>query len=120
MIELLEGFPPNVVAVRASGQISSKDYETVLTPKVEAAFATHGKVSVYYEVEGDTLGFEPGAMWADLRLGMGHITGWDKVAVVTDIPWLRHATEFFRFMMPAEARVFGLTEADAARTWISA
>lgn len=119
MIEALEGFPSNVVAIRASGEISKADYDDVVTPKVEAAFAAHGKVRVYYEVSGDFTGFETGAMWADFRVGMGHITGWEKIAVVTDVAWLRHATDFFRFMMPAEVKVFALAEADAAKAWIS-
>lgn len=120
MIESLEGFPSNVVAIRASGQVSQQDYDSVLTPKVEAALAAHKKVRVYYEVSSDFVGFEPGAMWADFKMGMGHITSWDKVAVVTDVPWLRYATDFFRFMMPAEVKVFGLADAEAAKTWVSA
>lgn len=120
MIETLEGFPSNVLAIRASGEVSRHDYDSVLTPKVEAAFATHDKVRVYYEVSSDFIGFEPGAMWADFTMGMSHIAGWDRIAVVTDVAWLRHAADFFRFMMPAEVKVFTLAEAEAAKAWVSA
>ncbi|MFH3481182.1 SpoIIAA family protein [Xanthobacter variabilis] len=120
MIELLEGFPLNVVAIRASGEVTKHDYDAVLTPRIEAAFAGQAKVRVYYEVGGDFSGFEPGAMWADFRMGMAHLTGWDKVAVVTDVAWLRQATEFFRFMMPAEVKVFALADAEVAKDWIRA
>lgn len=120
MIEPLEGFPSNVVAIRASGEVSKHDYDAVLTPRVEAALAAHGKVRVYYEVGSDFAGFEPGAMWADFKMGMGHIASWDKVAVVTDVAWLQHAADFFRFMMPSEVKVFALAEAEAAKAWIRA
>lgn len=120
MIEQLEGFPSNVVAIRASGEVSREDYDRVLTPGVEAAFASHDKVRVYYEIGHDFTGYEAGAMWADFKMGMGHIASWDKIAVVTDVDWLRLATEAFRFMMPAEVKVFTLAEADAAKAWICA
>jgi SpoIIAA-like len=59
-------------------------------------------------------------MWADFRMGMGHLTGWDKVAVVTDVTWLAHAMQFFGFMMPMEVKLFPLAQAGEAKTWISA
>jgi hypothetical protein len=120
MIEALGGFPANVVAVRASGHVSRSDYDKVLVPKVEQVFGGHDKADVYYEVGGDFAGFEPGAMWSDFKIGMGHFTGWRKIAVVTDIAWLRHAAEFLRFMVPVEVKLFGLAEADVAKEWISA
>lgn len=120
MIEALDGFPANVVAIRASGSVSKADYDRVLVPLAEKAFAGHGKVSVYYEVGSDFAGFDPGAMWADFKLGLGHLTGWQKAAVVTDVAWLQQATYFFSFVMPVEMRSFGLAQAEEAKGWIVA
>jgi uncharacterized protein YlzI (FlbEa/FlbD family) len=50
MIENIESFPDNVVALVAKGQVTKKDYEQVLIPKVEAALKRHDKIRLYYEL----------------------------------------------------------------------
>ena len=58
---------------------------------------------------------EPAAMWEDFKIGVEHLSRWERVAVVTDVDWIRHALNIFRFLMPGEVRVFGTSEAAAAR-----
>ncbi|MGT2434138.1 STAS/SEC14 domain-containing protein (plasmid) [Cupriavidus basilensis] len=50
MIEIIEGFPGNVVAVSATGEVTRDDYEKVLIPAVEAALARREKIRIYYEL----------------------------------------------------------------------
>ena len=50
VIEILSNFPDNVVACRASGRVTGRDYEDVLVPRVDAAMRLHPKVRCYYEV----------------------------------------------------------------------
>ena len=75
---------------------------------------------MYYEIAEDFSGFEPGAMWEDFKVGIEHLTRWDKVAVVTDIGWIGNAVRFFSFLIPATTRLFSLADAAQARAWISA
>ena len=42
------------------------------------------------------------------------------IAVVTDIEWIRHAVNVFRFLLPGKVRVFPGGEVGAARHWIVA
>ena len=42
----------------------------------------------------------------------------NRVAVVTDIQWIRLAVQAFRFLMPGAIRVFALDQAAEARQWI--
>lgn len=120
MIEALDGFPETVVALRGSGSVSAADYHRELMPRIEAAFAVLGKVRVYLELGPDFTDFEPGALWADFKLGVEHLLGWEKVALVTDVSWLAHSTQFFGVMIPGDVRVFALDEADEAKRWVSA
>jgi len=120
MIETLQGFPANVVAVACHGHVSRDDYMTVLTPMVEAALAAHDKVRLYYEVAADFDGIEPSAAWQDFKIGMEHLTRWERMAVVSDVDWIRNMIHAFGFLMPGTIRTFGLDEAAAARTWIAA
>jgi SpoIIAA-like len=119
MIERLEGFPDNVVALAGKGQLTKKDYEEVLIPAVEGAFKKHAKVSLYYELGPQFSGIETGAAWEDFKEGVRHFFQWEKMAVVTDVEWIRRAINGFGVFMPGELRVFPNREAAAARTWVT-
>jgi hypothetical protein len=120
MIESLIGFPPTVVAFRGHGQLTRKDYEAVLIPAVEAALGRYGKVRLYYEIGADFTGMDPGAMLDDFRVGLDHLRRWERIAVVTDVEWIRHAAQVFVFPTPNWVRLFGLAQADEGRRWITA
>jgi hypothetical protein len=92
----------------------------VLIPAVGEALKAHEKIRLLYQIEPDFQGYEPGAMWDDFVLGIEHVARWDEIAVVTDVDWIRHAVQAFRFLMPGRVRVFSRTEAADARAWISA
>jgi hypothetical protein len=120
MIETLEGFPANVTAFACHGHVTSNDYETVLVPKVEKALEQHKKVRLYYETAADFDGIDPGAVLEDTMIGLTHALRWEKMAVVTDIGWIRHSISLFRFLMPGELRIFSSDEAAKAKEWIVA
>jgi hypothetical protein len=120
MMELLRGFPEGVVAVVANGRLTRKDYDEILVPAVEAAFRGREKARCYYEIGRKFSGMDAGAVWEDFRVGIRHLSGWERVAVVTDIDWIRLAINAFRFLVPGEIRIFPVNEAAEARRWIAA
>ncbi len=119
MIEYLKGFPRNVLAFVCKGRVTKVDYDTVLVPAVQSALRTAGKVRLYYETDADFAGLEPGAMWEDFKVGMEHLTRWERVAVVTDVPWIRHTVQFFSFLLPGTTKLYSRSEAAQAREWIA-
>jgi len=120
MIEILEGFPEDVVAFVAKGRVTKSDYDDVLVPKVEEALARREKLRCYYELGAEFSGIDAGAVWEDFKIGIEHLTRWERVAVVTDVEWIRLAANLFRFLFPGEVRVFAAGEAAEARRWIAA
>ncbi len=70
MIEVLSGFPANVLAFAGTQRITRQDYETVLLPAVEHAMKQEGKLRLYYQIDPDFRGLDAGAMWDDFRIGM--------------------------------------------------
>ncbi|WP_163647693.1 STAS/SEC14 domain-containing protein [Modicisalibacter sp. 'Wilcox'] len=118
MIETLADFPDSVLAFVCHGQVTKQDYESVLTPAVERALQNHYKVRLYYETAPDFAGIDPGAIWEDTKVGLGHLARWEKFAVVTDVEWIRHTIRLFSFLMPGEMRIFSTDEAAQAREWI--
>ncbi|OBG41546.1 STAS/SEC14 domain-containing protein [Mycobacterium sp. E3198] len=118
MIELLQGFPDNVAAFACHGHVTKADYETVLIPDINDKLSRHKKLRVYYEIASDFAGFDPGAVWDDTKVGLSHFLSWERLAVVSDVDWIKHSVKLFGFMMPAQLRTFPTAEADSAREWI--
>ena len=120
MIEQLKSFPENVLAFVCSGRVTKADYDSVLIPSVIDALRSQNKVRLYYETAGDFAGIDPGAIWEDFRIGIEHLSRWERVAVVTDVEWIKQTVHLFGFLMPAAVRSFAASETDSAREWIAA
>ena len=119
MIEIIRDLPDNVVGFVGKGEVTQEDYETTLAPAVEAELENNDKVRLLYVLGVDFEGISSGAMWEDGRIGMKHFTRWEKIAVVTDKPWIRHSIEAVGWVMPAKVKTFEADEAAAAREWVS-
>ena len=101
MIEKLKGFPANVLAFACRGQVTRRDYDSVLIPAVEAALKGHDKVRLYYETGPDFIGIEAGAVLEDFKVGVEHLGRWERVALVSDVEWIRTAVRAFGFRYQA-------------------
>jgi len=120
MIEPIEGAPESVLAFRAVGRIEAADYETVLRPAVEAAIADHGRVRLVYELGPEYESYSAGAGWEDMKLGVSHLSKWERCAVVTDHAVMADAVRAFGLLMPGEVKVFAVAALDDALAWASA
>lgn len=119
MIEILDGFPDNVLAAACKGHVTREDYETVLIPTLDEKLKSHEKLRIYYEIAEDFSTIDPAAVFEDMKVGMGHLTRWERFAVVTDVEWIRTTMRAFGFLFPVEMKIFDLTEKQEARAWIS-
>ncbi|HEY4359881.1 MAG TPA: STAS/SEC14 domain-containing protein [Bryobacteraceae bacterium] len=120
MIEQLKAFPDNVAAFMCHGHVTRKDYETVLIPALDKVLEGRGKVRLFYETAQDFAGFEPGALWEDFKAGIEHLARWERIAVVTDIDWIKHTLQLFSFVVPARVEIFPTAKGGDARKWILA
>lgn len=118
MLERIQGLPDNVVGFVAKGEVTGTDYETVLIPAVEDVLRRHEKIRCLYHVGSEFERFDAKAMWDDARVGLQHLSAWERVAIVTDVGWLCTAMKALGFIMPGDFRVFGNAEFAEARKWL--
>jgi SpoIIAA-like len=122
VIERLTDMPPGSIGFRAAGEIEREDYDELLVPELRRALEAGGGLRTLYLIE-DLDEIEPGALWADTRLGFDlgvrHHEAWIRSAIVTDIHWMARATKLFAWMIPGEARVFPRDELEQAKTWVA-
>jgi hypothetical protein len=115
MISTLDGMPDGVIGFEASGTLHAEEYRDVVLPALERA-AHAGEVR-FVIVMRDFDGVSAGAVWQDLKVGVEHLRAWKRIALVTDIDWMRHLTSMFGWMTPGETRTFPLDQRDEAVTW---
>jgi hypothetical protein len=58
-------------------------------------------------------------MWDDTKLGLKHLAGWERMAVVSDVEWLRVAVKISALAMPGHVRVFHDRELAEAKRWFA-
>jgi SpoIIAA-like len=117
VITSISPMPAGTIGFRASGTVTSEDYETVLVPALAAA-AEAGPLRLLYVLDDDLDSYTAGAMWSDTRLWAGHRHEWERVAVATDVDWVESAVRAFGWLMPGRIRLFDDDEVDAAKLWL--
>jgi len=115
----LKGYPDNVVAFRAEGVITRDDYVETLIPIVEEKIRTGGKIKLLYWCGEEFKGFSAGAMWDDARFGVMHLGDFLKIAVVSDIEWVRQSVKLFAPLVRAPVQVFHNAAIEDANCWIT-
>ncbi len=118
MLQRIES-PDNVLAFRAVGKVEKADYETRLDPAVEAMIAEQGEVRFVYVLGDEFDAYTAGATWEDTKLGIGHVSKWKRIAVVTDHDWVRHVVGMFAWMVPGEVKTFPVDDEKDAIAWAS-
>ncbi len=119
MLEIIQDLPDHVLGVRAHGEVTADDYRTVLVPAIDAKLTKHKRVRLLYVLGSDFGGFSGGAAWEDAKVGMRHLTAFQRAAVVTDVDSIRTMVKAFGFALPGEVRVYRSEELPAARGWVS-
>jgi hypothetical protein len=117
MIKELSDMPTGVVGFEASGMLYAEDYRDVVLPALEHA-ARGGEVR-FLIVMRDFGGMSGGALWEDLKVGIEHLRAWKRIALVTDIEWMRQMTALFGWMTPGETKTFTMTQRDEALAWLT-
>ena len=119
-LTVLTGLPDDVIGLDAEGVIEARDYDDVIVPLIEAKLRDHERIKLLYRVGRGFERYTAGAVWSDARIALKHMTRFAKVAVVSDVPWIRHAVSLFAPMIPSDVHVFDDDELEAAKAWISA
>jgi hypothetical protein len=117
MLEKLHDVPDSIVGIGTTGKVTGDDYRNVLIPAVEAALAGGHNVRLLYVLgEGvKGLGFTPDAAWEDTKVGLGHYSRREKIAVVSGKGWLRHSVNILGYLIPGEVKAFTPSEEAEAR-----
>ena len=119
MIEYMSGLPEGTLGFSFQGQITADDYDHALTPALDAALAQHDRLKLLAQLGPSFEGYDLGAAWADGREALRHWDGFERLALVSDLAWVRTAVAAFSLVMPCPVRVFANASLEEARRWLS-
>jgi hypothetical protein len=115
----MNDLPDNVLGVSAEGKITGTDYETVLIPAVEEKLKANKKISMLYQLGNNFTGFDLNAILDDTKLGMKHLSAWNRIALVSDHEMINTFAKFFGYMLTCELHIFKNSELNEAKEWVT-
>ncbi len=118
MIERITDLPEHVLGFEAKGKVTAEDYHDVIVPAIDGMLRETPKLRAICHFGEAFSGFEAAALWEDAKVGMRHPASWERLALVSDVEWMRHATQLFKLLMPGHVKVFGNDEMAEAREWV--
>jgi hypothetical protein len=119
MIELIKDLPEATLGFVLHAEISGRDVDAELLPAIERAFEQHERLKALLVFGDDFSGFTLEAAWDDTILGLRHWDGFERLAVVSDVPWLRQGLRAMSLLLPYPVRLFDADQQEQAERWLS-
>jgi hypothetical protein len=118
MITQMHNVPKNMVAFRATGEVTKDDFELV-KEQVAELVDNQDKLNYLLYLDTPIKEFTAGAWLQDALLGIQNITKWNRAAIVTDSEGVQKFTSAFSKVMPGEFKGFDKSRFDEAVNWVS-
>lgn len=120
MITQLSNVPTNVVAFRATGDVTKEDFETDVLPAVNELVKRTGKLNYLLVLDTELKNFTYGAWMQDAILGIKQLTKWHRAAIVSDSDSINKFTDVFGLFVPGEFKGFTKEQLPEAIDWVAA
>lgn len=120
MIERIQGLPAHIAGLRATGEVTQRDYQDVVEPLLDELRATGEPIRLLFHFPAEFKRFTAAAAWEDTKVGLRNLRLWERCAVVTDTAWLRVATQAMAVFVPTMMRCFEDDDFDEALAWLAA
>jgi SpoIIAA-like len=105
----------HLLNIHLIGKLTKADYQDFV-PRMDEAFGRYPKVRMLVEME-DFEGWEPGAAWEDLKMGVRHFNHIERVAMVGDKKWEEWMATLCKPFTTAKVRYFPRQQSMEAHDW---
>jgi len=106
------------IEVDVSERLHKSDYERFV-PEFERLVKENGRLRVLFVME-DFHGWDPAALWEDLKFDLRHFADIDRVAMVGDKTWEEAMATFCQPFTKAKVSYFGRHRLAEAHEWLAA
>lgn len=119
MLEVMSDLPAGVAGVRIHGTITAAEYREVMRRLLDGPRREGRPLRLLVVFAGDFTGFTAGAALEDAKLALRSWRRDDRIAVVADVPWIRHGVRLLDVLIPMEVRDFSRDDEGAALVWLA-
>lgn len=117
-IEMREENGGGILDVALIGTLVKEDYGPLIAT-FQRLVRLHGTIRVLLDMT-QFHGWEPGAMWEEIKFDLQHMAEMDRLAVIGEKKWQHAISTFAKPFTPATTRYFDGAGAAQARAWIAA
>lgn len=108
---------PDHVAIDVSDTLTKSDYDD-LVPRLERLASERGPLRMLIRLS-DFSGWEPPALWADLKFDLTHQDDMARIAILGESRLERWGTELSKLFLRADVEFFAAEEVEPARRWLT-
>jgi SpoIIAA-like len=108
----------NVVTVKVSGTLTSKDYDDLI-PAWKKVIAKHGSMRMLF-VMHDFHGWDAKAAWEDFSFDRAYSDKVERVAMVGEKSWQKWMTKIGSVFVKAQVQYFDSNDLAQAERWVRA
>jgi hypothetical protein len=117
MLEILPESQANILGVKATGTLTSREFQEVLVPRLKATIEEHGRVRVLFFLDGDVQGWDLAALEHN-GFGRNDLQAFQRVAVVGASWQIKMQMKILALLLSGGVRNFSRAELPEAWTWI--
>jgi hypothetical protein len=117
MLEIMPESQANILGVKATGKLTSREFQEVLVPHLKAVIKEHGRVRLLFCLDEDVQGWDLAALEHD-GFGRNDLQSFQKVAVVGASWQINLQMKMLALLLSGEVRNFSRDELYEAWTWI--
>lgn len=119
MIRIIKNPSHRVLAAELTDQLTMEDYEEVLVPEIDRRHAEHPEepLRLVLMIDKSLDELTPQSALADIQFGFAHCQDFERIAIVSDNPWLRVGCHLMAPLIKAEMKLFHTGEQPAALDW---
>jgi hypothetical protein len=119
MFQIIDDMPVGTVGLTAKGAVTPTDCEQMLLPLVASHSASHRHIPMLLLFGRDFEDFTSDALGNGTEFAFKHWRDVGRLAVVSDVTWVRKAVWLFAPFMRGNVRIFHDYEIEQAKTWIA-
>ena len=119
MISIEHSRDKDRIVLRASGTLTTKDYEAAVPELEHALDLSQGPLRMLIRLE-DFQGWEIGALWRDLKLDFKHRGDFGRIAVIGETALEKWGTALSAPFAKSEMKFFPAEQEAEALAWLDA
>jgi hypothetical protein len=119
MLEPIDGLPDGVWGLRAVGEVSHADYQNVVIPHLERVKQEGRRVRLLFHFGQLFERFTPAGALSDARVGVSYMGSFERLAIVTDVDWVRSVSALFAELSPWPVKIYRNEDFDGAVRWLA-